>query len=199
MASADPNIIFNQSVDRVFQGWTVFQLAIQHGFGGQYSREKGAWMVESVCNWFQDNAGIESYELEEFIGTLLDNEFETRAEDGSLQEVCQKICSNFALCRSGQASVVMEALRQLPTADMSRCVADTTEDAQDEDMDDSNAANEHNVHAMMNGMDIGSSSSTSQDTRSNSEGASSQQNLNSNDNQAAEDDGWTVVRKPKKK
>ena len=37
---------------------STFQLAIQHGFGGQYSREKGAWMVESVCNWFQDNGNF---------------------------------------------------------------------------------------------------------------------------------------------
>ena len=33
--------------------------------------------------------GIEPYELEDFIAALMDNEFDTRAEDGSLQVVRQ--------------------------------------------------------------------------------------------------------------
>ncbi len=62
----------------------MFQLAVHHGYGGIHGREKALWMVDAVYNWFQENDGIEPDELEGFIAEVMDNEFDTRAEDGSL-------------------------------------------------------------------------------------------------------------------
>ena len=34
----------------------LFQLAVQHGFGGADSEGKARWLVDALVQWFQENS-----------------------------------------------------------------------------------------------------------------------------------------------
>ncbi|KAH0628860.1 hypothetical protein JD844_010458 [Phrynosoma platyrhinos] len=62
----------------------MMQIAVENGFGGMYSQEKAEWMVGAVEQFFQSNADLEPDEIEDFLAELMNNEFDTMVEDGSL-------------------------------------------------------------------------------------------------------------------
>ncbi|KAL3851702.1 hypothetical protein ACJMK2_015429 [Sinanodonta woodiana] len=114
--AAPVHTLFQTAVENVLNGWTVLQLAVSHGFGGAESREKASWMVYAVDQWFQENKSIETFELEDFLADVLDFEFDTVADDGSLPEVARLICGFHRLCQAGDESQVRQKLSQLPRA-----------------------------------------------------------------------------------
>nr|XP_028567928.1 pre-rRNA-processing protein TSR2 homolog isoform X3 [Podarcis muralis] len=67
------------------ENWKMF-VAVENGFGGAYSQEKAEWMVEAVEQYFQSNADLELDEIEDFLAELMNNEFDTMIEDGSLAQ-----------------------------------------------------------------------------------------------------------------
>ncbi|PKK17097.1 hypothetical protein A306_00014891, partial [Columba livia] len=67
--------------------WPLPQLAVAQGFGGPQSPEKAAWLAGALQDFFTQNADLEEEEVEEFLAEVMDNEFDTAVEDGSLQQV----------------------------------------------------------------------------------------------------------------
>ena len=57
------NLQFVDCVRVVLRGWTALQLAIQHGFGGIHSEEKGMWLGEAVAEFFSKNRDLKYYEV----------------------------------------------------------------------------------------------------------------------------------------
>ena len=55
--------------------------------GGPQSKEKAEWMEEVTENWFHENRDIQAFEVEEFLGEILETEFQLQIDDGSLGEV----------------------------------------------------------------------------------------------------------------
>ncbi|KAJ8047795.1 Pre-rRNA-processing protein TSR2-like [Holothuria leucospilota] len=180
--------IFRQSICSVFKSWTALQLAVENGCGGPYAREKADWMVDAVFNWFTENDGILPDELGDFIAELLNNEFDTIAEDGSVQQVSKRICLDFDTCKAGNAEAVIERIQKDSAANVKNSQADPShemqEDSQDSDM------TTHNVQAMFGSVAI----QNNEGTRQNNE-----DNTTRNEDHPEENDGWTVVRKPRKR
>ncbi|XP_063952350.1 pre-rRNA-processing protein TSR2 homolog [Lytechinus pictus] len=208
-------VVFHQSIQSIFDGWTGLQLAARHGFGGRDSLEKARWMVDAVYNWFLENDGVEPYELEDCLADILDHEFDTVAEDGSLNKISIDICTNFHLCTTGQCQAVRDKIEQTPVARIGECVADATVDMEEGD-DADGSVQDANMQAMLGGMRL------SQPPPDGQEGASQQNNSemagpstsssgstagaystssssNSTQEPMEDEDGWTVVRKSKKK
>ncbi|KAM6389951.1 pre-rRNA-processing protein TSR2 homolog, partial [Rhynochetos jubatus] len=79
--------LFASGVRAVLGGWAALQLAVAQGFGGPQSPEKAAWLVGAVQEFFTQNADLEEEEVEEFLAEVMDNEFDTAVEDGSLRQV----------------------------------------------------------------------------------------------------------------
>ncbi|XP_041460626.1 pre-rRNA-processing protein TSR2 homolog [Lytechinus variegatus] len=213
VATKEHLVVFHQSIQSIFDGWTGLQLAARHGFGGRDSLEKARWMVDAVYNWFLENDGVEPYELEDCLADILDHEFDTLAEDGSLNKISQDICRNFHLCTTGQCQAVRDKIKQSPVARIGDCVADATVDMEEGD-DADGSVQDANMQAMLGGMRL------SQPPPDEQEGASPQNNSemagpstsfsgstaesfssssNSRQEPMEEEDGWTVVRKSKKK
>jgi hypothetical protein len=46
-----------QGVDAIFTKWTALQLAIDMGWGGQDSEEKGRSLRDEVLDWFYNGKG----------------------------------------------------------------------------------------------------------------------------------------------
>ncbi|XP_071961307.1 pre-rRNA-processing protein TSR2 homolog [Antedon mediterranea] len=178
--------IFYRGIEALLQGWTVLQLAVQHGFGGPYGREKAEWFVGAIWQWFQENDGIEPDELDEFLSEILNTEFDTIAEDGSSYQICKKICDFFNLYKSGNHSSILREIQEVPKARLDGC----TSAAGQEDDDDQKDVSQHNCEAMMSNASLVNGNDSA--TQSNKESTTEK---NSQD----EDDGWTIIKRGKKK
>uniref|UniRef100_UPI00398EE984 pre-rRNA-processing protein TSR2 homolog n=1 Tax=Pristiophorus japonicus TaxID=55135 RepID=UPI00398EE984 len=105
--------LFAQSVGSALEAWPALQVAVENGFGGAYSQQKADWMVTAVAQYLEDNADLDSEEVEELMADIMYNEFDTVVEDGSLSEVAQQIWNFYGLCQRGQESEVRGQMQQL--------------------------------------------------------------------------------------
>ncbi|XP_034027709.1 pre-rRNA-processing protein TSR2 homolog [Thalassophryne amazonica] len=92
---------FADGVRAVLHTWPVLQIAVDNGFGGVYSQQKADWMVDVVQNYFHDNADLQQCEVEDFVAHLMDQEFDTVVDDGSLPQVSHCLCQMFSLWQQG--------------------------------------------------------------------------------------------------
>ncbi|KAK3580170.1 hypothetical protein CHS0354_030285 [Potamilus streckersoni] len=189
--AAPTHTLFQTAVENVLNGWTVLQLAVSHGFGGAESREKADWMVYAVDQWFQENSNIETFELEDFLADVLDHEFDTVADDGSLPEVARLICGFYRLCQAGDESQVRQKLSQLPRAKTHGSIRSQ----EVPDMDESNSAQAESQSCSANSS-TGASFQSQQNTES--------MNVEMEDSSRAEEeevmeDGWQVVQRGKRR
>ena len=53
---ADGGDILLEAVRFVLSGWSVLQIAVQHGFGGPESAEKAEWMMDVVEQFLRENS-----------------------------------------------------------------------------------------------------------------------------------------------
>uniref|UniRef100_A0A3B3ZFP6 Pre-rRNA-processing protein TSR2 homolog n=1 Tax=Periophthalmus magnuspinnatus TaxID=409849 RepID=A0A3B3ZFP6_9GOBI len=83
--------LFTAGVRAVLHNWPVLQIAVDNGFGGVYGQQKADWMVDVLQQYFHDNADLQQYEVEDYISTLMDQEFDTVVDDGSLPQVGKKM------------------------------------------------------------------------------------------------------------
>ncbi|KAL5015176.1 hypothetical protein ScPMuIL_009446 [Solemya velum] len=133
MAAPYSSTIFGSAVKNILDSWTVLQLAVNNGFGGVDSREKAEWMVYAVETWFKENSNIEPYEVEDFLAEVVDNEFDTQIDDGSLPEISGLICGCYRLSQEGRITELREKLKQLKPSQLQRCAKATSDDDAEED------------------------------------------------------------------
>ncbi|XP_059994223.1 pre-rRNA-processing protein TSR2 homolog isoform X3 [Lagenorhynchus albirostris] len=86
-AAEDLRALFGVAVRAVLEAWPALQIAVENGFGGVHSQEKAEWLGGAVEEYFFRNADLELDEVEDFLGELMTNEFDTVVEDGSLPQV----------------------------------------------------------------------------------------------------------------
>ncbi|XP_068027116.1 pre-rRNA-processing protein TSR2 homolog [Melanerpes formicivorus] len=113
MAAGAPRALFTQGVRAVLGGWAALQLAVAQGFGGPGGAQKADWLVGALGDFFTQNADLEEEEVEQFLAEVMDNEFDTAVEDGSLQQVSRELLSLFSRASRGDVEGVSEALEAL--------------------------------------------------------------------------------------
>ncbi|XP_064632473.1 pre-rRNA-processing protein TSR2 homolog [Lineus longissimus] len=179
------NSLFYQAIEAVLGGWTALQLAVQHGFGGLHSEEKARWMVAVIEQWFLENNGIETYELEDFIAEIMTSEFDTVTDDNSIPEVAKSICGYFRLYQDGKGDEIRSQLPQLPKANLDLCKQDVCHDEDmDESPDPSEVAN-HMQHLHLNHSNTGQPTPPGDDDMGEDKP----------DQKPEEDDGWQCVKR----
>ncbi|KAM4751601.1 pre-rRNA-processing protein TSR2 homolog [Cyanocitta cristata] len=105
--------LFAEGVRAVLGGWAALQLAVAQGFGGPQGPEKAAWLGSALLDFFTQNAELEQEEVEDFLAEVMDNEFDTVVEDGSLQQVSRELLTLFARVQGGDVGGVGAALGAL--------------------------------------------------------------------------------------
>ncbi|OWJ99545.1 TSR2 [Cervus elaphus hippelaphus] len=85
-AGEDSRALFGAAVRAALEAWPALQIAVENGFGGVHSQEKAEWLGGAVEEYFFRNADLELDEVEDFLGELMMNEFDTVVEDGSLPQ-----------------------------------------------------------------------------------------------------------------
>jgi len=90
---------------------------VEHQFGGVQSKEKAEWMTGVVENFFYENDNLISEEVADYIGEMLDNEFNSICEDGSLEELSNKLCCFFNAINNGKEDEVIADLEKIKSND----------------------------------------------------------------------------------
>ncbi|XP_054878158.1 pre-rRNA-processing protein TSR2 homolog isoform X1 [Poeciliopsis prolifica] len=136
-ASAASRELFTEGVRAVLQTWPVIQIAVDNGFGGVYGQQKADWMVDVVQQYFHDNADLQQYEVEDFLSQLMDQEFDTVVEDGSLPQVSQRLLQLFSLREQGALQQLRSTIHTLTQSKAPR--AKVTAPATQSDDEESNS------------------------------------------------------------
>lgn len=111
--SSDSRGVFYEAVQAVLGSWPVLQIAVENGFGGPHVQEKAQWMVGAVHEYFHTNRDLEQFEVEETLQGIMNEEFDTVVEDGSLPMIAQQLCMFYSLCQHGDTISVNEKITQL--------------------------------------------------------------------------------------
>lgn len=149
------------------------QIAVDNGFGGLYGQQKADWMVDVVQQYFHDNADLQQYEVEDFIAQLMDQEFDTVVDDGSLPQVSVSLLQVFSQWQQGALQPLKHTINTLTQKTSQRAKVTAPATQSDDDSDDETQA-----------MDCESSSPSVSRTEPRPP-------------RQEEEDGWTVVQKKK--
>lgn len=143
-------------------------------------------MVDALQQYFTDNDDLQQDEVEDFISELMNNEFNTVVDDGSLPQVAQQVCVMFQQCEQGRLSEVREQILQLNKKKTSsgRAKATPAQTPQDDDEED----DEEEAMDCEGGSAGASVSSTA---------VNDHHQHHHHEEEEEEDDGWTVVRRKK--
>ncbi|XP_063792435.1 pre-rRNA-processing protein TSR2 homolog [Pseudophryne corroboree] len=190
--SSDSRGLFYEAVQAVLGSWPVLQIAVENGFGGLYGQEKAGWMVGAVDQYFHTNSDLEQYEVEETLQGILNDEFDTVVEDGSLPLISQQLCTFYSQCRQGDTTRVKEKIAQLSQKKYN-VKANVQEVKADEDSSDGDGEEEE-------AMDCETSTHTPPTPAASTASSGSEAGGHSRDPEEVEQEvqGWTVVRRKKK-
>ncbi|XP_016323795.1 pre-rRNA-processing protein TSR2 homolog isoform X2 [Sinocyclocheilus anshuiensis] len=180
--------LFTEAVRAVLETWPVLQIAVDNDFSGTYSQQKAEWMVDALRLYFIDNDELQQDEVEDFISDLMNNEFDTVVDDGSLPQVAQQVCEMFQQCQQDRLTEVREQIKQLiqkksagrAKATPAKTPAAAADDDDDESQDEAMECDGGADGASVNGAAV-------KEQHLPPQAASHEE----------EDDGWTVVRRKK--
>lgn len=99
--------IFKESVKYVLTEWPSLNLAIENGMGGSQAQEKRDWMCQVIIESLLKEKDIE---VDEFLGEIINQEFDTLIEDGSLEYNSQWINKFHKDCLLGKQQEVKDAI-----------------------------------------------------------------------------------------
>ncbi|KAF3840436.1 hypothetical protein F7725_006298 [Dissostichus mawsoni] len=121
---AASRVLFSEAVRQVLLSWPVLQIAVDNGFGGVYGTQKADWMVDVVQQFFHDNADLQRGEVEDFLSDIMNQEFNTVVEDGSLPQM-------FSQWQQGALQTLRNTIDSLSQKKSERAKSD--EDEEDEE------------------------------------------------------------------
>ncbi|KAG8447829.1 hypothetical protein GDO86_015075 [Hymenochirus boettgeri] len=178
--------LFSEAARAVLGSWPVLQIAVENGFGGPHCQEKAEWIVGAIDQYFSANADLEQYEVEDTLQGMMNDEFDTIVEDGSLSLVAQQLCVLYSQCRSGETVAVQEKIAQLAQKKY-----DVRANVQEVKADDQESSEEE-----LEGMDCETPTSSSSAVSMSVSSAPCP--APKEEEEEPEVDGWTVVRRKKK-
>lgn len=112
-SSTSDTPLFLVAIRESLSNWTSFQLAIKHGMGGNEANEKQLWLSQVLMQIFHDNKDLSPDEVADVVAEVINNEFDTIIEDGSLDILAHSLCNYYKLCRDGHEDQVNKKLEKL--------------------------------------------------------------------------------------
>uniref|UniRef100_A0A8C9PT11 Pre-rRNA-processing protein TSR2 homolog n=1 Tax=Spermophilus dauricus TaxID=99837 RepID=A0A8C9PT11_SPEDA len=191
-AGEDARALFRAGVRAVLEAWPALQIAVENGFGGVHSQEKAEWLGGAVEDYFIRNADLELDEVEDFLGELMTNEFDTVVEDGSLPQVSQQLQTMFHHFQKGDGAALREMASHI-TQKKCKVKATALKAAKetDGDQDDADSVEEMEVKGVTATNDGATTDGVSPQPEPSDPNS---QNIKEED---IVEDGWTIVRRKK--
>ncbi|XP_028266069.1 pre-rRNA-processing protein TSR2 homolog [Parambassis ranga] len=125
--------LFTDGVRAVLHNWPVLQIAVDNGFGGVYGQQKADWMVNVIQQYFHDNADLQQCEVEDFIAELMDQEFDTVVDDGSLPQVSLSLLQVFSQWQQGALQQLSCTINTHNKTQRAKVTAPPTESSEESD------------------------------------------------------------------
>ncbi|XP_061399575.1 pre-rRNA-processing protein TSR2 homolog [Musca vetustissima] len=177
-------------VEKIFNNWQNLRLAVEHGMGGRNGQQVAIDIMNYTYQYCIGNENITEGELQDVIEELLDQEFDTICEDGSVAEISRHLLRYKYMSLQGQYAEIEAELNRLPQGkewlrkDVKITYTPIDGDSSSED-DDSDSTDEENE------MEVDEpSSSSKRTTRS--------QARKQEDDFVEPEEGWTTVRNKRK-
>ncbi|KAH7646129.1 pre-rRNA-processing protein TSR2 homolog [Dermatophagoides farinae] len=104
--------LFLRSILETLECWPSLQISIANGMGGPNTTTKIEWLCDSIVQLFRDNNHLIVQDLIDFIAEILDNEFDTIIEDGSLEMISESIFGYYQKILAGDQKFVLDKLQQ---------------------------------------------------------------------------------------
>lgn len=130
--------LFSEGISLVLSRWTALQMAIENQWGGRDSREKSHDLASSILSWFtQSKEPLYIDDLENILDESMAVSFNTEIEDGSVQEVAEKLMIMHEDCLKGNYESI-EKLRNSVTvmnavSQSKRVINDDEDESSDEE------------------------------------------------------------------
>eukprot|EP00892_Ulva_mutabilis_P012337 jgi/Ulvmu1/9476/UM052_0045.1 len=97
---------FEEGVNLVLKKWTALQLAVENQWGGRDSTEKADDMYNEILEWFYKRKEHYPDELEPLLETIILEDFNVQAEDGSPLQVSKALVDLYKQCLAGDFSLI---------------------------------------------------------------------------------------------
>jgi len=101
--------IFATAVKYILTEWPSLNFAIENGMGGQEAKQKREWMCEHIIEVMVSGKDID---LEDYLAEIVNQEFDTLIEDGSLEYNAQWINKFYKDCNQGKEQDVLNSINQ---------------------------------------------------------------------------------------
>lgn len=101
--------VFRRAVDYILTEWPSLNLAIENGMGGSQAQEKRVWMCKTIAEVMLKEQDID---LEDYLAELVNQEFDTLIEDGSLEYNTKWIEKFYKDCLQGKDQEVLNSINQ---------------------------------------------------------------------------------------
>ncbi|CDW53063.1 Pre-rRNA-processing protein TSR2 homolog [Trichuris trichiura] len=112
---------FSEIVRSIFYCWPAVEYIRKCAAGGTDTEAKLEWMIEVVSERLARRSAVpQAQVLEEFICEIVDNEFDTLIEDGSVASVSDLLCSCRKMWNQGDMLGVKRLLDELEVRRKSR-------------------------------------------------------------------------------
>lgn len=101
--------VFSKAVKYILTEWPSLNFAIENGMGGSEAKQKHSWMIEHIIEIMIKGKDVD---LDEYLAEIINQEFDTLVEDGSLEYNTQWINKFYKDCLQGKHSDVMLSIDQ---------------------------------------------------------------------------------------
>ncbi|XP_012891262.1 PREDICTED: pre-rRNA-processing protein TSR2 homolog [Dipodomys ordii] len=186
-AGEDVRALYRAGVRAALEAWPALQIAVDNGFGGVHSQEKAEWLCGAVEDYFFRNADLELDEVEDFLGELMTNEFDTVVEDGSLPQVSQQLQTMFQHFQRGDGAALKEMTSHI-TQKKLKVTATALKTGKQAEEAEADTVEEMEVTAVNNGATT---------ERVCPQAEPSESNFQTIKEEDIVEDGWTIVRRKK--
>ncbi|KAI9580267.1 pre-rRNA-processing protein TSR2 homolog [Glossina fuscipes] len=114
MAHVEFHENFRLIVEKIFNNWQNLRLAVEHGMGGRNGQQVAIEIVDYIYKYCMGNENISEGELQQVLEELMDEEFNTICEDGSIIEICRHLLRYKQMSLRGQYDEIESELTKLP-------------------------------------------------------------------------------------
>lgn len=132
--------VFKKAVKYILTEWPSLNLAVENGMGGHQAKEKVEWMCNTIIEVMSKQKDID---LDDYLGEIINQEFDTIIEDGSLEYNTNWINKFYKDCLQGKEQEVLNSLNDAASKKLSLSnmripppVCQTQESSDSEDDDD---------------------------------------------------------------
>lgn len=108
--------VFKKAVKYILTEWPSLNLAVENGMGGHDAKDKMDWMCNTIIEAKLNQKDID---LDDYLGEIINQEFDTIVEDGSLEYNTNWIDKFYKDCLQGKEQEVLNSLNHAASKKLS--------------------------------------------------------------------------------